>query len=131
MRQAIQVRGSWKSYPKCIAYPLKTYAFTEDFSTIGISWRAEETGKREVRLHALQGVQREAGSEARPKRRGYSILMGRMKEFSDSYVILLTRECVNWENFSEMAKLVSTYESAIPIYKDEDMNVVIGLAVFI
>ena len=65
------------------------------------------------------------------KRQGCSILMSRMKEFSNSYVILLTRECVNWENFSEMAKLVSTYESAIPIYKDEDMNVVIGLAVFI
>ena len=68
MRQAIQVKGSWKSCPKRIIYPLKTYAFTEDFSTIGISWRAEETGKREVRLRALQGVQREAGSEARPKK---------------------------------------------------------------
>jgi len=65
------------------------------------------------------------------KRQGYSILMGSMKEFSDSYVILLTEKCVNWKSFSEMAKLVSTYESAIPIYKDEDMNVVIGLAIFI
>ena len=33
------------------------------------------------------------------KRQGCSILMGRMKEFSNSYVILLTRECVNWEKF--------------------------------
>jgi CRISPR-associated endonuclease/helicase Cas3 len=57
--------------------------------------------------------------------------MGGMKEFNDSYVVLLTEECVNWKNFSEMAKLVSTYESALPIYKDEDMKTVIGLALFI
>jgi CRISPR-associated endonuclease/helicase Cas3 len=111
---------------------LKTYAFTGDFSTIGISWRA---------ARKLENVKcgfmhfKEFNERLAPrlvlKRQGYSILMGRMKEFSNSYVILLTRECVNWENFSEMAKLVSTYESAIPIYKDEDMNVVIGLAVFI
>lgn len=65
------------------------------------------------------------------RKQNYSVLMGKMKEFKDSYVILLKEGCVNWEDFSEMAKLVSTYESAIPIYKDEDMNVVIGLAIFI
>jgi len=65
------------------------------------------------------------------RKQNYSILMGGMKEFNDSYVVLLTEECVNWKNFSEMAKLVSTYESAVPIYKDEDMKTVIGLALFI
>ncbi|ADX82111.1 DEAD/DEAH box helicase [Sulfolobus islandicus] len=65
------------------------------------------------------------------KKQGYSILMGGMKEFKDSYVVLLTKDCVNWNNFSEMAKLVSTYENAIPIYKDDEMKVVIGLALFI
>jgi CRISPR-associated endonuclease/helicase Cas3 len=38
---------------------------------------------------------------------------------------------VNWENFTEMARLVATYESAIPIYKDDDMKVAVGLALFI
>jgi hypothetical protein len=57
--------------------------------------------------------------------------MGGMKESQDSYVVLLTRDCVNWENFTEMARLVATYESAIPIYKDDDMKVAVGLALFI
>ncbi len=65
------------------------------------------------------------------RRQNYSVLMGGMREFQDSYVVLLTRDCVNWENFTEMARLVSTYESAIPIYKDDDMKVAIGLALFI
>jgi CRISPR-associated endonuclease/helicase Cas3 len=30
-----------------------------------------------------------------------------------------------------MARLVATYESAIPIYKDDDMKVAVGLALFI
>jgi hypothetical protein len=57
--------------------------------------------------------------------------MGGMKEFQDSYVVLLKSDCVNWEDFTEMAKLISTYESAIPIYKNEEMKVAIGLALFI
>jgi len=65
------------------------------------------------------------------RRQNYSLLMGGMKEFQDSYVVILTRDCVNWENFTEMARLVSTYEKAIPIYKDDDMKVAIGLALFI
>ncbi len=65
------------------------------------------------------------------QRQKYSILMGGMEEFKDSYVVLLTRDCVNWKNFTEMARLVSTYESAIPIYMDEDMEVAVGLALFI
>jgi len=64
------------------------------------------------------------------KRQESSLLMGGMKEFQDSYVVLLTRDCVNWKDFTKMAKLVSTYESAIPIY-DDDMDVAIGLALFI
>jgi CRISPR-associated endonuclease/helicase Cas3 len=78
---------------------------------------------------------REFNESLRPrlvlKRQNYSLLMGGMKEFQDSYVVILTRDCVNWENFTEMAKLVSTYENAIPIYKDDDMKVAIGLALFI
>lgn len=65
------------------------------------------------------------------RRQNYSVLMGGMKEFQDSYVVILTRDCVNWENFTEMARLVATYESAIPIYKDDDMKVAVGLALFI
>ena len=65
------------------------------------------------------------------RRQNYSVLMGGMKEFQDSYVVILTRDCVNWENFTEMARLVSTYEKAIPIYKDDDMKVAVGLALFI
>jgi CRISPR-associated endonuclease/helicase Cas3 len=64
------------------------------------------------------------------KRQESSLLMGGMKEFQDSYVVILTRDCVNWKDFTKMAKLVSTYESAIPIY-DDDMDVAIGLALFI
>ena len=65
------------------------------------------------------------------RRQNYSVQMGGMKEFQDSYVVILTRDCVNWENFTEMARLVATYESAIPIYKDDDMKVAVGLALFI
>jgi len=65
------------------------------------------------------------------RRQNCSLLMGGMKEFQDSYVVILTRDCVNWENFTDMARLVSTYEKAIPIYKDDDMKVAIGLALFI
>jgi CRISPR-associated endonuclease/helicase Cas3 len=60
-----------------------------------------------------------------------SLLMGGMKEFQDSYVVLLKSDCVNWKDFTEMAKLISTYESAIPIYKNDKMKVAVGLALFI
>lgn len=65
------------------------------------------------------------------KKQGYSVQMSKMKEFQNSYVIILKENCVNWQDFQEMAKLVSTYENAIPVYKDDDMDVVIGLAIFI
>lgn len=65
------------------------------------------------------------------KMQNESILMGEMREFKDSYVVVLTGNCVDWNDFTEMARLVSTYESAIPIYKDERLSTAIGLALFI
>ena len=66
------------------------------------------------------------------QRQGMSVPMSRMREFENSYVVMLTRECTDWgSDFPEMARLVSTYENAIPIYRDEQLTTVIGLALFI
>ena len=66
------------------------------------------------------------------QRQGVSIPMSQMKEFENSYVVILTRECTDWGNdFPEMARLVSTYENAIPIYRDEQLTTIIGLTLFI
>lgn len=64
-------------------------------------------------------------------RQNFGRKLRNMKEFEKSYVVVLTRECVDWKDFGEMAKLVSTYENAMPIFRDVDMSVVIGLALFI
>ena len=64
-------------------------------------------------------------------RQKVGVKLKEMKEFRDSYVVVLTRECVDWEDFGEMARLVATYENAMPIYSSGNPNKVIGLALFI
>jgi CRISPR-associated endonuclease/helicase Cas3 len=40
---------------------------------------------------------------------------GKIPELDNTYVILLTKKCVKWDNFNEMARTVASYASALPV----------------
>ncbi|MFP3242218.1 DEAD/DEAH box helicase [Caldisphaera sp.] len=60
------------------------------------------------------------------------IPLDEIKDLKSSYVVLLKRNCVQWDNFSEMAELVATYENALVIYSNPEKNgAALALAIFI
>ncbi|MEM4024412.1 MAG: DEAD/DEAH box helicase [Metallosphaera sp.] len=62
------------------------------------------------------------------------IYLGELGELGESYVILIKKSCFEkpgeWENERRMAELVSTYESALPVYTNRGERF-IALALFI
>jgi len=53
--------------------------------------------------------------------KGASISLSQISGIQDSYVITLTK-MPEWKNFNEMARLVATYESALPACLDNNFN---------